>query len=213
MAELLRAWPVPVEEIALVGHSMGGLVARSACHAARRRSGGWLEHVRHIVCLGTPHLGAPLEKIGNVAGWALGALAVTTPFARLVNGRSAGIKDLRFGYLVDEDWRDRDADALLEDNRHDIPFLDSATHYFVAATVTRRPHHPVARLLGDILVRLPSASGRGARLGRRLPFRDEHGHHVGAVNHLRLLNHPAVYAQLRAWLDPDGQEGQGVRPA
>jgi len=203
MEDLIRAWPVPVEEIVLVGHSMGGLVVRSACHTGRRRrSAGWVDGVRHVVCLGTPHLGAPLEKLGNVAGWALGALDVTRPLARIVNGRSAGIKDLRFGYLVEEDWRDRDPDALLENNRHDIPFLDTATHYFVAATVTRSPHHPVAHLLGDTLVRLPSATGHGAPVARRIPFRDEHGHHVGAMNHMRLLNHPAVYAQLRAWLDP-----------
>jgi hypothetical protein len=159
-----------------------------------------VEAVRHVVCLGTPHLGAPLEKFGNLAGWLLGGLEVTKPIARIVNGRSAGIKDLRFGYLVEEDWRDRDVDALLENNRHDIPFLDSATHYFVAATLTRSPRHPLALLLGDTLVRLPSASGRGAPVARRIPFRDEHGHHVGATSHLRLLNHPAVYAQLRVWL-------------
>jgi pimeloyl-ACP methyl ester carboxylesterase len=201
MARLVRAWPVPVEEIALVGHSMGGLVVRSACHAGRRRAAGWVDAVRHVVCLGSPHLGAPLEKFGNLAGWALGGLDVTRPLARLVNGRSAGIKDLRFGYLVEEDWRGRDPDALLEDNRHHIPFLDSATHYFVAATLTRSPQHPVALLLGDTLVRFPSASGRGAPHARRIPFRDEHGRHVGAMSHMRLLNHPAVYAQLRTWLD------------
>jgi pimeloyl-ACP methyl ester carboxylesterase len=191
-----------VEEIALVGHSMGGLVVRSACHTGRRRAAGWVDAVRHVVCLGTPHLGAPLEKFGNLAGWALGGLDVTRPLARLVNGRSAGIKDLRFGYLVEEDWRGRDPDALLADNRHDIPFLDSATHYFVAATLTRSPHHPVALLLGDTLVRFPSASGRGTPRARRIPFRDAHGRHVGAMSHMRLLNHPAVYAQLRAWVDP-----------
>ena len=200
MAELVRAWPVPVEEVVLVGHSMGGLVVRSACHAGRRRGSRWIDAVRHVVCLGTPHLGAPLEKLGNVAGWALGALDVTRPLARIVNGRSAGIKDLRFGYLVEEDWQGRHPDALLEDNRHDIPFLDTATHYFVAATVTRSPRHPMAHVLGDTLVRLPSATGRGAPAARRIPFRDEHGRHLGAMNHLRLLNHPRVYTQLRAWL-------------
>jgi pimeloyl-ACP methyl ester carboxylesterase len=204
MVELLRAWPVPVEEIVLVGHSMGGLVVRSACHAGRLRGAGWVEAVRHVVCLGTPHLGAPLEKLANVAGWLLGSLDVTRPLARLVNTRSAGIKDLRFGYLLEEDWLDRDPDALLEDHRHDIPFLDGATHYFVAATVTGSAHHPVAHLLGDTLVRLPSASGRGAPAARRIPFRDEHGHHVGATSHMQLLNHSAIYTQLRAWLDPDG---------
>ena len=205
MAELVRAWPVPVDEIVLVGHSMGGLVARSACHAGRLRASGRVDAVRHVVCLGTPHLGAPLEKLGNVAGWALGALEVTRPLARIVNGRSAGIKDLRFGYLVEEDWQGRDPDALLEDNRQDVPFLDTATHYFVAATLTRSPHHPLSHLLGDTLVRYSSATGRGARVARRIPFRDEHGHHVGAMHHMRLLNHPAVYAQLRGWLERPGR--------
>ncbi len=214
MGDLVRAWPLPVDEVVLVGHSMGGLVVRSACHAGRRRASGWIDAVRHVVCLGTPHLGAPLEKLGNVAGWALAALDVTRPLARIVNGRSAGIKDLRFGYLVEEDWRDRHPDALLEDNRHDIPFLDTATHYFVAATLTRSPHHPLAHVLGDTLVRLPSATGRGAPVARRIPFRDEHGRHVGAMSHLRLLNHPTVYAQLRAWLErePKGAAVERGRP-
>ncbi len=203
LRELAAAWPGGAEEIVLVGHSMGGLVVRSACHQGRERGDGWVGAVRHVFCLGTPHLGAPLEKLGNVAGWALGALDVTRPLGRIVNGRSVGIKDLRFGYLVEEDWRGKDLDALLENDRHDIPFLDSATHYFVAATLTRSPSHPVGFVIGDTLVRFPSASGGGAAAhARRIPFRDEHGHHVGRLGHMRLLNHPAVYAQVRAWLEP-----------
>ena len=200
MEILVRAWPVPVKEIVLIGHSMGGLVSRSACHHGKQRGNGWVGSVRHVFCVGTPHLGAPLEKIGNVVGWALSAFDVTRPFGRIVNGRSVGIKDLRFGYLVEEDWRGRDVDALLEDNRHGIAFLDSAAHYFVAATVTENPDHPLGYLIGDTLVRFASASGRGRTPAKRIPFRDEHGHHLSAMTHLRLLNHPAVYHQIRLWL-------------
>jgi len=202
MEELVGAWPVAVEEIVLVGHSMGGLVARSACHQGEQRRNGWVDSVRHVVCLGTPHLGAPLEKLGNITGWVLNAFEVTRPIANIVNGRSDGIKDLRFGYLVEEDWRGRDGDGLLENNRHDIPFLDSAAHYFVAATVTGSPRHPLAVLLGDILVRFPSALGRAAQPARQFSFRTANAHHVGMTTHLRLLNHPAVYDQIRLWLGP-----------
>jgi hypothetical protein len=76
--------------------------------------------------------------------------------------------------------------------------LPWATHFFVSASVTRDPNHPLGRLLGDILVLKPSASGRGK--ARRIPFREEHGHHVGGTHHLSLLNHPEVYERLRAWL-------------
>ena len=202
MEELVNAWPVAVNEIVLVGHSMGGLVARSACHQGKQRRNGWIGSVRHIFCLGTPHLGAPLEKLGNVMGWVLNVSDLTRPIANIVNGRSDGIKDLRFGYLVEEDWRGRDADALLEDNRHDIPFLDSAAHYFVAATVTESPSDPLGFILGDMLVRFPSALGRGVQPTRRVSFRAVNKSHVRMTTHLRLLNHPAVYDQIRFWLKP-----------
>src|SRR5271166_1564478 len=200
MEALARAWPTPVEEIVLVGHSMGGLVARSACHQGKQRGNGWVDAVRHIFCLGTPHLGAPLEKLGNVAGWLLNTCEATRPIANVLNARSHGIKDLRFGYLVEEDWQGRDADALLEDNRHDIPFLDSAAHYFVAATLTTNPRHPLGVLLGDTLVRFPSAAGRAAHPAQHFPFTAENGLHLGGMTHLRLLNHPAVLDQMRFWL-------------
>ncbi len=206
MEELVNAWPVAVDEIVLVGHSMGGLVARSACHQGKQRRNGWIGPVRHIFCLGTPHLGAPLEKLGNVMGWALNVSDLTRPIANIVNGRSDGIKDLRFGYLVEEDWRGRDANALLEDNRHDIPFLDSAAHYFVAATVTQSPSDPLGFILGDMLVRFPSAVGRGVQPARHVSFRAVNKSHLGMTTHLRLLNHPAVYDQIRFWLEPAAAE-------
>jgi len=208
MEELVHAWPTEVREIILVGHSMGGLVARSACHQGREGGKNWVDSVRHIFCLGTPHLGAPLEKLGNVAGWVLNAFDVTKPLASVLNARSDGIKDLRFGYLVEEDWQGRDVDALLEDNRHDIPFLDSAAHYFVAATLTEDPRHPLGVLLGDTLVRFPSAAGRPAHPARRFPFAAQNGLHLGGMTHLRLLNHPAVFDQLRFWL---GNASHGIR--
>ena len=116
----------------------------------------------------------------------------------VLNARSAGIKDLRFGYVVDEDWRGKDPDARLEDNRRDIPFVDGATYYFVAASLTRDPDHPLGQLLGDALVRLPSAAGRAPQPARRIPF--HLGRTFGGIGHLTLQNHPDVYAAIRAWL-------------
>jgi pimeloyl-ACP methyl ester carboxylesterase len=198
LADVVAAWPVEVEEVALVGHSMGGLVARSACHTASERGDRWVRLVRHAVTLGTPHTGAPVEQAIQVASAALGALPETRPFAGLLRRRSAGIRDLRQGSLVDEDWRDRDPDALRAAACREVPLLDGATHHFVAATVTRGAEHPVGRLVGDWLVLYPSACGRSRT--RRIPFRVEDGLHVGGTHHLALLNHPQVYARLREWL-------------
>jgi hypothetical protein len=202
LAGVIGSWPMEVSEIVLLGHSMGGLVVRSACHYGERSLESWASAVRHVFCLGSPHLGAPLEKAANVAGWALDRLPETRPLARIVNGRSAGIKDLRFGYLVDEDWRNRDPDARLENNRHHIPFLQTANYYYVGATLTADPRHPLGYLVGDLLVRFPSASGHDAR-GQHIPFHIDNGHHAGGLTHFHVLNDPDIYGQIHAWLERD----------
>ena len=198
MEALVDAWPVEVERIALVGHSMGGLVARSACHYAGADDARWVGRVRHVVSLGSPHMGAPLEQAVHLASAALGALPEIRPFGAVLRRRSAGIRDLRQGSLVDEDWRGCDPDALRAAALTEVPPLEGATHCFVAATISRSARHPVGRLLGDALVLEASASGRGR--DRRIPFRVENGMHAGGTHHLALLNHPDVYERLREWL-------------
>jgi pimeloyl-ACP methyl ester carboxylesterase len=188
--EVVASWPVEVEQIALIGHSMGGLVARSACH----HGGDWTGLVRHTISLGTPHSGAPLEQAVHAMSAALDIVPETRPFARFLRRRSAGIRDLRRGSLVDEDWRDRDPDALRSQALAEVPLLEGATHCFVAATITRSPKHPVGRLLGDTLVLSGSASGR------RVGFAADDGIELGGTHHLALLNHPEVYDRLRSWL-------------
>jgi pimeloyl-ACP methyl ester carboxylesterase len=196
LERLHDAWPTPIDEIALIGHSMGGLVARSACHYGHAEGHWWTRAVRHVVCLGSPHLGAPLEKGINALGWALANLPETRPLARAVNARSAGIKDLRFGACIDEDWCDCDPDELLTDRCHDVPCLPGARFHFIAATLSRGEGDPLGAVVGDLLVRVPSASGAGRR--RRVPFAD--GRRLGGLTHFDLLNHPAVYEQIRDWL-------------
>jgi pimeloyl-ACP methyl ester carboxylesterase len=203
-------WPVEVQEIALIGHSMGGLVARSACHYGHRDEAAWTRAVRHVFCLGTPHMGAPLERAANAAGHALARLPETRPIAKLVNGRSVGIKDLRFGSCVEEDWCDCDPDEFLRDRCTEVPFLEGATYYFVGASLARDPDGLAARLVGDLLVQFPSAAGRGRR--RRIPFEIDAGHHIGGVTHMQLLNHPAVYDQLVKWLGRAPRQLLAVNP-
>jgi pimeloyl-ACP methyl ester carboxylesterase len=200
LQELVESWPVEVEEIMLVGHSMGGLVARSAGRAAIDGGSPWVELVRHVFYLGSPHGGADLEKGANLAGWLLNALPESRALARALNARSAGIKDLRFGYLLDADWEDRDPDERLRSYRGEVPFMDTATHYFIAATVTSDPSHPMGRLVGDLLVRLPSAWADGQH-ARQERFDLDRSRCYGPLNHFGLLNHPAIYDHMRGWLE------------
>lgn len=191
---LVEALGQELEEVLLVGHSMGGLVARSACHYGEESGHRWPRLVRKVFCLGSPHHGAPLEKLGNVATAVL--LAIDTPGTRipglLLQRRSAGIKDLRYGNVVHEDWLGRDSDAVLEDSRRELPLLEGAAFYFVSATMTQDPEHPMGLLLGDLLVRVPSASGPAVPAGT---FQLETHRFTGVMHH-ELQNHPDVYALL-----------------
>lgn len=193
--DLQRLWPVPVDEIALVGHSMGGLVTRSACHYGLQHEHTWTYTVRHVVCLGSPHLGADLEKGVNVASWALAKLPETRGVARFLNRRSSGVKDLRFGALLDEDWRDCDPDEFLRDRCQEVPFLPDAVYHFVATSAAPRV---VGLLFGDSLVRPKSAAGQGR--SRKIPFESAHGLTLTGLHHFDLLNHPSIYEKLLHWL-------------
>ncbi|MCW2983482.1 MAG: hypothetical protein JWR63_1052 [Conexibacter sp.] len=196
---LVEAWPVPIEDLVLVGHSMGGLVVRSAGHAASRRGDRWPSLVRTTVSLGAPHLGAPLEQAAGLATWALGTLPESRPIAAVLAARSAGIKDLRHGSIVDAEWETLDPDAVRGFQRADVPLLPGARHHVIAATLTRSPDHPVARVLGDLLVLSPSAHGLQGRR-RVVAFDADDCRHVGGHDHFDLLNSPALDGLLREWL-------------
>ncbi len=205
---LVGAWPVPVRELTLVGHSMGGLVSRSACSLAAAEPSAhatWAPLVSRVICLGSPHHGAPLEKAGNLLTAALEAVDLpgTRVPGRILRARSAGIKDLRFGSVVDADWLGHDPDALLRDTRTGSASLPWATYLFVASTITRDPEHPFGQLVGDLLVRAPSAGGHG--LEHRAFGIDTA--RFGGVMHHELQNHPDVYEVVRAACAGDPQTG------
>lgn len=200
LAELQDVYPVSIEEIVLVGHSMGGLVARSAAHYAKKHEEPWVGNLRHVVCIGSPHLGAPLEKVVNLVSGGLkkiDASGARVP-AELLDSRSAGIKDLRYGYTVDEEWEGKDPDQMFADSRRNLPFVDGVGYYFVAATIGRDRDHPLGRVLGDLLVRVPSASGEAPRPAHQLDF--DEGVVFAGMNHIQVVNHPDVYEALLPFL-------------
>jgi pimeloyl-ACP methyl ester carboxylesterase len=196
---LTREWPRPVERLVIIGHSMGGLVTRSACHAAARADHAWLKRLDHIVFLGTPHFGAPLERAGAWVDFLIGISPYTAPFARLGKVRSAGIKDLRHGNLRDEDWQENPA-AAARATPASLPLPDGVRCYAIAATKSQPAKTSGARLRGDGLVPVSSALGQHRDTSRALAIPEAHrwvGHGMG---HFDLLGHSDVYARLKGWL-------------
>ena len=198
--EVLDAYPIEVDEIALIGHSMGGLVARSAAHYARKHDESWIDKLRHVACIGSPHLGAPAEKSMHVLARVLervDAAGAQVP-AELLETRSVGVKDLRHGYILEEEWLGQDPNRVFDDTRLVVPLVDGVGYYFLAATISDDPEHPVARLLGDLLVRVPSATGRAPEPARSVHFTSAAV--LPGMNHLHIANHPEVYRVLNEFL-------------
>lgn len=197
LEELLRRHPVEVRELVLVGHSMGGLVIRSACELARTAGHAWPRRLSRAFYLGSPHRGASLERFGNLVTWTLRKVGVahTKLVADVIDLRSAGVKDLRFASLVAGDWRGRDPDALLENACAEVPLAPGVSHHFGVGGLGAHERHVVTRLLGDAMVSVSSASGRG---GSAAPDAPTDVRFFPRVAHLSLAHHPDVYAWLEA---------------
>jgi hypothetical protein len=202
LESLIQSWPVPVEELAIVAHSMGGLVSRGALHYAQSAGHEWPRHLKKIVFLGTPHHGAALERGGNWVDVVLEAAPYAARFARLGKIRSAGITDLRHGNLLDEDWQGRDRFEPAPDVRRAVPLPEGVECYAAAATTGSRPGDLNDRLLGDGLVPLSSALGRHEESHRSLPIPESRRWVGYGMNHMDLLSRPEVYDQIRRWLAP-----------
>lgn len=173
--ELCRSYPIPVEEVILIGHSMGGLVLRNACHQAMLNGQDWVQKVTHVFYVGTPHDGANLERTAHGASRVLAAApnSIARFVGHVIELRSQGIKDLR--------------------ESHDaVPWLPHAQHYLVSGTLTADPKHPLGVILGDGLVTAPDDN-----LGD-IPI--ENICSLGSMGHLRLAHDWRVYQQMIIWL-------------
>jgi triacylglycerol lipase len=175
LEEVFRAWPVPVDEITLVGHSMGGLVVESAVDAGRSPGLGWVDRTSHVVALSAPHLGSPIEKLVHLMSKSLGMFKESRPLGAFLDQRSSGIRDLRHGPGLDADP------------------VGSIEHHLVAGTVTSDPTHPLGVLVGDLVVRVASATRKGRDVQMKVLV-------VGGSSHAGLRHDPEVVARIRAWL-------------
>ena len=210
LEQLVAQWPVPIEEVSVVVHSMGGLVIRSAVYYARLGALRWPELVKNIVFLGTPHHGAPLERAGNWIDVVLSSTPYSKPFAKLGQLRSTGITDLRWGNVLDADWQGKDRFERTPDKRQPLHLPHGIACFTVAATAAAQRSPMADRLIGDGLVPLASALGQHEDPQRYLTFPAAAQTIVYNTHHMELLHSPEVSRQLVAWLTPHEDGSQAL---
>lgn len=206
LQKLVSLYRPQVEELLLIGHSMGGLVLRSACHYAEQKQQEWLPLVKKVFFIGTPHLGAPLEKLANVVSNALSF--VHEPYTQLaeqiINLRSDGIKDLRHANIAEEQWRDKDIDALDLQGAQTIPLVQGIEHFVIGGSLSPNPKQLVNKIFGDALVLIDSSLGRDKKKGGLFPR--DHLRLFAGIGHNSLARSPAVYDQIKTWYLQDWTE-------
>jgi pimeloyl-ACP methyl ester carboxylesterase len=194
LAEMLETlignWTTTVDEIVILGHSMGGLVARSACYHGQQAGYAWPKYLRRLVFLGTPHHGTLLERGGHGVDLAMALSPYSMPLTRLSKARSAGITDLRHG--------------TISEGKGFVPLPTGVKCYAAAAVRAAKPSPLGERLIGDGLVTLDSALGRHADSRRMLAIPTNRQWIGYGVGHRELLGCAEVYAQIATWLQEPG---------
>jgi pimeloyl-ACP methyl ester carboxylesterase len=191
LENLIQDWPVPITELTIIGHSMGGLVARSACVHAKVAKHVWLKQLKKLIFLGTPHHGAPLERAGNWLDILLDISPYSAPFSKLGKVRSAGIKDLRHGSILD-------AETL---SSAPSPSLPKGVKCFAIAATKQTKIGAGKRLPSDGLVPVNSALGVHKDAELSLPIPASRQYICYGLDHFDLLSSADVYDQIHRWLD------------
>ncbi len=200
VTDLVAAHPVPVTEVLLVGYSMGGLIARSACHVAALEDLAWLSLVRRAVYVGTPHRGAPMERVGRVVTKILAAIPdpYTHLIADIANLRSDGIKDLGDADVTDVDRARRLPRFSLRDEKHPVPLLPQVEHFLVCASVSEDPQ--LAMWFGDVMVPVHSGSFDAITEKAHLALPQDNVKYLPGLSHIMLPCHDRVWETIRDFL-------------
>jgi len=201
LESLIEQWPVPITEIVIMGHSMGGLVARSAFHYGEKDGLKWTSLLKKLIFLASPHHGAPLERLGNYVDLALDATFFTKPFARVGKIRSPGITDLRYGSILEEDWEHTDRFEKRKDDRTYVPLPHQVECYAISALYSRDKARRLKRqFIGDGLVPQDSALGIHKNPEKNLFFKETNIFTVYKTSHLDVLNNEEVLQKILEWL-------------
>jgi len=197
LSHLFKSYPIEIDELVLMGFSMGGLLSRSAQKIANDNGSTWLEKLTNGYYIGTPHEGSPLEKFGHITSSVVKSvpLSYVNQWADWIDLRSQGIKDLKDG-LINLNNTSQSPDSNESDPYKQSvkcgSFVEHAQHHFVSGGVSENKDGVTNKLVGDTLVRHSSAHPISA------PDDAKNAHFEG-ISHVPLAHSEKVYQQIKQW--------------
>jgi pimeloyl-ACP methyl ester carboxylesterase len=205
---LIKFYPIQIDELVLMGFSMGGLLTRSAQKIANDNNLAWLEKLTNCYYIGTPHEGSPLEKFGHITSSIVKSIPLdyVNQWADWIDLRSQGIKDLKDGLL------NLNSSSISPESNEPDPFKQSvkcgsfvehAQHHFISGGVSEKKHGVANKIVGDTLVRHSSAHPISA------PDNAKNAHFEG-ITHVPLAHSDKVYQQIKHWFNEHMSDIQTV---
>ena len=196
---IIEVSSVPLK-LNIITHSLGGLVARSACYYGEQSNCKWTKNLQKVVFLGTPHNGALAEKAGNWMDTVLNKNYYGRTISRIARMRSSAFTDIRYGYVVDEDWKGKDRFADSLNNRTPVPLPEDVECYAIATTTSKKSSNFNDQVRGDGMVTIDSALGIHREEKWHLNIPQENQWIGRNISHMDLLCNPEVYSTIKNWL-------------
>ncbi len=196
---LASTYPNVIKSITIIAHSMGGLVIRSSCHYAGIEGHTWTKKIDRIFLIGVPNDGAFLEKLGHLTTSILRNIwnFQTKLIAKIADERSNGIKDLRWGFLVDEDWQNPNANDLVGVKRTEIPPLEGVKYFIIVGTLMENENNVISQYFGDGLVGKKSATGESSSILNSQEEAFLEYRVFPKINHISILTDDTIYEFIR----------------
>ena len=199
LTHLMKFYPIQIDELVLMGFSMGGLLSRSAQKIAKDNDLAWLEKLTNCYYIGTPHEGSPLEKFGHITSSIVKSVPLNyvNQWADWIDLRSQGIKDLKDGLLNLNNTSSSPENKEPDPYKQSVKcgsFVEHAQHHFISGGVSENKHGVTNKLVGDTLVRHSSAHPISA------PDSAKNAHFEG-VSHVPLAHSDKVYQQIKQWFN------------
>ncbi|MFT6264264.1 MAG: pimeloyl-ACP methyl ester carboxylesterase [Oleiphilaceae bacterium] len=146
LSKLFRSYPIAINELMLIGFSMGGTLLRHAQYSAQNNQFQWLSILSKCIYLGSPNESSPLDRMGYISRDILRRFPMRwiNLWADRIGHRSNRLQSLKQGMKLLNESQDRVVEG--------VSYAESSRHYFIKSGINVDEQGVLSRVLGDTLV-------------------------------------------------------------
>jgi hypothetical protein len=188
LSKLFKNYPIKIDDLMLIGFSMGGGLLSHAQYSAQKNNQAWLKVLSKCMYLGDSSENSLLANILQLSGDFLRH----TPI-RYINFLADWF-DYRSKRLQTNENKENDFDLKRRRSREFALFVESSRHYFVNGNLTRKGQNIYNRSIEDL-----NPKQKNSDSSRATPPRSQSVHLEG-ISPIRLAHSNRVYSLISRWV-------------